>query len=273
MTDLDTRESKPVTTIPALTEHATAIRQLGKRVIADVIEIGRRLAECRRILKEDSGWRAWLEDELKWSPQTAGRFIQVYELSQECSNVEHLDLPVSALYLLAAPSTPEEARNEVIERAQAGEPVSVAETKRIVETAKGQGAFGLSPAQRHPTQPSEKKKRRTSEEIRVENFKNGLYFIGGLESLNGMVVPQQLSTEDADWAIEQIRCAEQALRALANRIKQVRSGPKLGDAQGDGAPDVGADNTRAQIPALADTSSGDPGPIPDFLRRAPEPTP
>jgi hypothetical protein len=79
------------------------------------------------------------------------------------------------------------------------------------------------------------------EEIRVENFKNGLYFIfSGLESLNGMVVPQQLSTEDADEAIEQIRCGERALRALANRIKQVRSGPKLGVAHGAEAPDVGA---------------------------------
>jgi hypothetical protein len=52
---------------------------LGKRFTADVVEIGRRLSECRAVLKDNGGWRAWLETELRLSPQTAGRFIQVYE--------------------------------------------------------------------------------------------------------------------------------------------------------------------------------------------------
>jgi hypothetical protein len=114
-----------------LAGHAAEIRRLGKRVADDVIEIGRRLAECRRILKEDGSWR---DGELKLSPQSAGRLIQVYE---QRSNLEHLDLPVSALYLLAAPSTPQEARDEVIERAQAGESISVAEVEQVVEASKG----------------------------------------------------------------------------------------------------------------------------------------
>jgi hypothetical protein len=45
--------------------------------------------------------------------------------------------PASILYLLAAPSTPEAAKTEIIERAQAGETVPVAEVKRVVDTAKG----------------------------------------------------------------------------------------------------------------------------------------
>jgi FtsZ-binding cell division protein ZapB len=122
---------------PLLAEHAAEIQRLGKRVVEDVIEIGRRLTECRGILKEDNRWRAWLEQELKLSPQTAGRLIQVHELSQTRSNLEHLDLPVSALYLLAAPSTPKEARDEIFERAQAGETVPVAEVKRTIERTKG----------------------------------------------------------------------------------------------------------------------------------------
>jgi hypothetical protein len=117
-----------------LAEHATEIRRLGKRVVADVIETGRRLAECRNILKEDSRWRGWLESELRLSPQTAGRSIQIYE---QRSKLEHLDLPISALYLLTAPSTPQEARDEIVERAEAGESVSVAEVKQTIETTKG----------------------------------------------------------------------------------------------------------------------------------------
>src|SRR5262249_46758360 len=42
-----------------------------------------------------------------------------------------------ALYLLAAPSTPQEARDEIIERAEAGETVPVAEVNRTIKRAKG----------------------------------------------------------------------------------------------------------------------------------------
>jgi gas vesicle protein len=48
-----------------------------------------------------------------------------------------LSLPVSALYLLAAPSTSKEARDKIIERARAGESLPVAEVKRTIEHAKG----------------------------------------------------------------------------------------------------------------------------------------
>jgi hypothetical protein len=155
--DIAQADCAPTISESALTEHAEIIRQYGKRVIADVIEIGRRLVECRRILKEDSGWRAWLEDELKWSPQTAGRFIQVYELSQECSTVEHLDLPVSALYLLAAPSTPAEVRDEIIERVESGEEVTVPEVRQTIEAAKPARKPRKEPAVRGITSPAPKK--------------------------------------------------------------------------------------------------------------------
>ena len=46
----------------ALAEHVTAIRQLGKRVVADVAEIGRRLFECKRICGHGN-WLPWLERE------------------------------------------------------------------------------------------------------------------------------------------------------------------------------------------------------------------
>jgi hypothetical protein len=135
---------------PILAEHAAEIRRLGKRVFEDVIEIGRRLNECRAILKEDGGWRAWLETELRLSPQTAGRFIQVYERR---SNLEHLDVPISTLYLLAAPSTPDEARAEVFARAEAGEAVTVADVKRSIATTKGRAQPAI--AMQKPTTDSD----------------------------------------------------------------------------------------------------------------------
>jgi hypothetical protein len=121
---------------PVLAEHAVAIKALGKRVIADVIEIGARLTECKRICGHGN-WLPWLEREFGWTDKTAENFINVHKLGGKFENFSNLDLPLSGLYLLAAPSTSDEARTEIIERAQAGERVPVAEVKRTIEAAKG----------------------------------------------------------------------------------------------------------------------------------------
>jgi protein gp37 len=124
---------------PVLVEHAEAIRNLGKRVIGDVIEIGHRLTECKRLL-EHGHWLPWLEREFKWSDQTARNFMQVYELAGKTQNLWNLSLPVSGVYLLAAPSTPEEARNEIIERAEAVEKVSTGTVKETIAKSREQPA-------------------------------------------------------------------------------------------------------------------------------------
>jgi hypothetical protein len=118
-----------------LAEHAAEIRRLGKRVVADIIEIGRRLTKCKRICGHGN-FLPWLDREFGWSEDTAERFIQVAALSNQIPQVAEFILPISGLYLLAAPSTPDEARTEIVERAEAGEPVSVAKIKRVIDTVK-----------------------------------------------------------------------------------------------------------------------------------------
>jgi gas vesicle protein len=120
---------------PLLAEHAAEIRRLGKRVVEDVLEIGRRLTECKKLVGHGN-WLPWIEREFGWTDDTALNFMRVYEVSKS-RNFRDLSLPVSALYLLAAPSTPKEARDKIIERAQAGETIPVAEVKRTIEHAKG----------------------------------------------------------------------------------------------------------------------------------------
>jgi hypothetical protein len=90
---------------PALVEHANAIRGLGKRVVADVIEIGRRLADCKELCGHGN-WLPWLKREFGWSEDTAERFIQVSTLSHQIPQVAEFNLPVSSLYLLAARRRP-----------------------------------------------------------------------------------------------------------------------------------------------------------------------
>jgi hypothetical protein len=46
-----------------------------------------------------------------------------------------LEVPISSLYLLAAPSTPESACEEVITRAESGERLKHAEVQAIIATA------------------------------------------------------------------------------------------------------------------------------------------
>ena len=111
---------------PVLAEQAEAIRVLGRRVVEDAIEIGRRLAECKEMLGHGD-WLPWLEREFQWSERTARNFMQMHELSMKSANIAELDLPLTGFYLLAAPSTSEAVRNDVLARAEAGETFSVAD--------------------------------------------------------------------------------------------------------------------------------------------------
>jgi hypothetical protein len=116
----------------ALAEHANAIRKLGKRIVTDVIEIGRRLVDCRDHHLKHGEWLPWLQKEFGWTEQTALNFIRVHEQSKS-KNFLDLNLPVSSLYLLAAPSTREAARNEIAERAKGGEVIRIADVKRTIK--------------------------------------------------------------------------------------------------------------------------------------------
>jgi hypothetical protein len=98
---------------PVLAEHADAIRALGRQTIENVIEIGRRLTEAKQIVGH-GGWLVWLEREFGWTDRTALNFMRVYELNGKSETISDLDLPLRALYVLAAPSTPESATTEIL---------------------------------------------------------------------------------------------------------------------------------------------------------------
>jgi hypothetical protein len=121
----------------ALAKHAELIRKLGWRVIADVIEVGRRLSECKQIVGHGS-WLPWLKREFSWSERTARNFINVYEFARSKSaKISDLAIDISSVYLLAAPSTPEDARDEVLSRLEAGEVLPLPDIQRIVSDARG----------------------------------------------------------------------------------------------------------------------------------------
>ena len=121
---------------------AARIRTLRKGLIADVIEIGRLLSECKALLKHGQ-WIPWLNREFQWSERTARNFIAAYTLAKHKSaNFADVNLDISSIYLLAAPSTPEKARDEVLGRAEASEGLAHHEVKRIVAAEKRAVAVG-----------------------------------------------------------------------------------------------------------------------------------
>jgi hypothetical protein len=119
---------------PKLEEHAQTIRKLSKRIAADIIGIGRHLAEARQLCGHGQ-WLLWLEREFRWTDRHARNFIAVYDMSKS-ENFSDSCLPLSVLYKLAAPSTPEAIRAEVLARAESGERVSHKEVVAKIAEAK-----------------------------------------------------------------------------------------------------------------------------------------
>jgi hypothetical protein len=103
--------------------------------VGDIIEIGRRLADAKQRCGHGN-WLPWLEREFGWEETTARRFMTVYDFAGKYGKLQDLNLPVSGLYALAAPSTPEEVRHAVIDRAASGETLTHAQVKAMIEDAR-----------------------------------------------------------------------------------------------------------------------------------------
>lgn len=111
---------------------ADEIRQCLKRTAQDILEVGVRLTQVKARLPHGM-FGDWLKHEFDWSERTAQRFMSVASAFKSVT-VSDLDIQPRALYLLAAPSTPDAARLSAIERASDGERISYGRAKAIVAT-------------------------------------------------------------------------------------------------------------------------------------------
>lgn len=128
--DFDYASLNPETRI-VVQQRTNEIKTLIQRAAQDIFEIGQKLVEVKVSLGHGH-FRSWLKAEFKWSVSTATRFMQVAE-QFKYTNLIHLSIAASALYELAAPSTPEAARLEAIERASKGEIISYSKAKQIAD--------------------------------------------------------------------------------------------------------------------------------------------
>ncbi len=118
-------------------QRTSEIKELMRLTAENIISIGHKLTEIKQQLGHGS-FQHWLKLEFEWSEQTARQFMQVYRWSETLENKNFVfsQLGTSALYLLAAPSTPSEARKEVLNLVEVGEKISYTRAKNIIERCK-----------------------------------------------------------------------------------------------------------------------------------------
>jgi hypothetical protein len=113
---------------------AERIRGRLRKTLEDLIEVGGDLLEVKEALPHGQ-FGAWLKAEFGWSERTAQNFMSVAERFKSAKFAE-LPIQPSAAYMLAAPAVPDEARQVAVEKAEAGEEITVATAREIVAEAK-----------------------------------------------------------------------------------------------------------------------------------------
>jgi hypothetical protein len=128
----------PIDTAVFCAAQAEAIRVLGRRVVRDVIEIGQRLSEVHdRLAKRGRGqWLNWLDKEFGWSENAARRYIEIAAAFHELVSAKKTDtnilIDIGALHLLSHEAVPEDIRVEALDKAEAGDRITLAEAKELI---------------------------------------------------------------------------------------------------------------------------------------------
>src|SRR5271169_6210004 len=124
------------------------IRDHARLAVKNVVAIGETLVEVKSRV-QPGRYTEFVTQRLGWNERTTRRFIAVYQMfctlpttqSLDCktdksSALDQLQIPVSALYKLAQPCTPEEVRAQVLEKAAQPRGVSLKETVDIIRESR-----------------------------------------------------------------------------------------------------------------------------------------
>lgn len=88
------------------------IKSLMRRTASDIVEVGQKLIEVKDKLGHGE-FGPWLAAEFEWTERTARRFMSV-ATAFKADTVSDLNADARTLYLLAAASTPDEARDDAL---------------------------------------------------------------------------------------------------------------------------------------------------------------
>jgi hypothetical protein len=123
--------------IAALTARAAKrFRQWQRRTVSEAIDIGTDLLRVKQALGHGH-FIAWLRTEFPTEIRTAQRLMQVaVRFAGKNDRLSHL--PLSGVYLLAAPSTPETIIGEVSSKIARGEVVDIETVKAKIDLARSE---------------------------------------------------------------------------------------------------------------------------------------
>lgn len=116
------------------------IRGYGKLVVSGIVEIGRELVAVKERLP--GRYNAFVSERLGWSLMQATRFVNVHamlRLNNLLSQADDLTIDASSLYLIAAPSTPAQVREQVLEQAAKPKGISRTEVEKLIAEARQEG--------------------------------------------------------------------------------------------------------------------------------------
>ena len=121
---------------------ALVIKPRLKRAAEDIFVIGKELNAIKGMLAHGE-YADWLDIEFGLSERMAQRFVNVYERLGAKTDIMSV-LPPTTLYMLAAPSTPDEAIRAVEEQLDTGARISVAYVQGVITQAKQKTRVHLS---------------------------------------------------------------------------------------------------------------------------------
>lgn len=115
-------------------QKTSEIKVLIRQTARNIVEVGQKLSEVKQQLKHGE-FRNWLKTEFNLSISSATKFMQVSEKFKNV-NFTHFNFSASALYTLAAPSTPDSAREYALQLASKGENITYSKAKQIANQHK-----------------------------------------------------------------------------------------------------------------------------------------
>jgi hypothetical protein len=130
--------------VEIITAAAERIKLVFSKTLENIIEIGKLLNVVHENLPHGK-WGDWLTVELGLSASSARNYLNAYHHRDEFRAVENWS--AGAAFLLAGPSSPEGAIEAANQIAEAGEKVTTADAKQIVEDLPG-----ITPADRDPAE-------------------------------------------------------------------------------------------------------------------------
>ena len=142
----------------------SAALRIRERMQGSIFETGRDLIAIKDLL-EHGAWGAWLKAEFGMTARSAQRYMNAAGLASKSDTVSVL--PPTAIYKLASPSTPDIARDTIIDRLEKGEMVSMKEVTdeidcRRREQAEADRLAKLSPKERERKKRQREKRQRES---------------------------------------------------------------------------------------------------------------